>query len=89
MLTGIGKRKCFLVYRVYPSYTEQEVLEHARTVAQGIYGESADQYLLGIYRTDEDNDVAAGERFLEIRPVDSKEPKFLQSLQSINASGIR
>jgi len=89
MLTGIGKRKCFLVYRVYPSYTQQEVLEHARTVAQGIYGESADQYLLGIYRTDEDNDVAAGERFLEIRPVDSKEPEFLQSLQSINAAGIR
>ena len=89
MLTGIGKRKCFLVYRVYPSYTQQEVLEHARTVAQGIYGESADQYLLGIYRTDEDNDVAAGERFLEIRPVDSKEPEFLQALQSINASGIR
>jgi hypothetical protein len=89
MLTGIGKRKCFLVYRVYPSYTEQEVLDHARTVAAGIYGKSADQYLLGVYRTDEDNDVAAGERFMELRPVDSKEPEFLKTLQSIDAPGIR
>ena len=89
MLTGIGKRKCLLVYRVYPSYTADEVLEHARTVAEGIYGKSADQYLLGVYRTDEDNDVAAGERFMAIRPVDAKEPEFLQTLQSINAPGIR
>ena len=42
MLTGIGKRKCFLVYRVYPSFTQQEVLDHAMTVAQGIYGDLAD-----------------------------------------------
>ena len=89
MLTGIGKRKCFLVYRVYPSYTEQEVLEHAAKVAEGIYGKTADQYLLGVYRTDEDNNVAAGERFMEIKPVDSKEPAFLQTLQSIDAPAIR
>jgi hypothetical protein len=89
MLTGIGKRKCLLVYRVYPSYTAEEVLEHARTVAEGIYGKAADQYLLGVYRTDEDNDVAAGERFMAIRPVDAKAPEFLQTLQSINAPGIR
>jgi hypothetical protein len=89
MLTGIGKRKCFLVYRVYPSYTEQEVLEHAGTVAEGIYGESADKYLLGVYRTDEDNNVAAGERFMEIKPVDAKEPDFLQTLQSIDGPAIR
>ncbi len=89
MLTGIGKRKCFLVYRVYPSFTEQEVLEHAMTVAEGIYGKFADQYLLGVYRTDEDNNVAAGERFMEIKPVDAKGPEFLQALQSINAPGIR
>ena len=89
MLTGIGKRKCLLVYRVYPSYTQEEVLEHARTVAEGIYGESADRYLLGVYRTDEDNDVAAGDRFMAIRPVDANQPEFLHTLQSIDASGIR
>jgi hypothetical protein len=89
MLTGIGKRKCFLVYRVYASYTDQEVLEHSRTVAGGIYGELADKYLLGVYRADEDNDVAAGKRFMTIKPVGEKRPSFTQVLQSIDAPGIR
>ena len=89
MLTGIGKRKCFLVYRVYPSYTEQEVLEHAMTVAENIYGNLADQYLLGVYRADENNQVAAGDRLMEIRPVDGYGPDFLQALQLLNAPEIR
>jgi hypothetical protein len=89
MLTGIGKRKCFLVYRVYPSYSEQEVLEHAMTVAENIYGNLADQYLLGVYRADENNQVAAGDRLMEIRPVDGYGPDFLQALQLLNAPEIR
>jgi len=89
MLTGIGKRKCFLVYRVYPSFTQQEVLDHARTVAAGLYGEFADQYLLGVYRADEDNQVAAGLRFMTLKPVAPSAPPFLQALQSIDASKIR
>ncbi|UCD77515.1 MAG: 50S ribosome-binding GTPase [Desulfobacterales bacterium] len=89
MLTGIGKRKCFLVYRVYPSFTEREVLEHAMTVARGIYGELADHYLLGVYRTDEDNNVAAGRRFMKLKPAHSKEPAFMQVLQSLDAPKIR
>ncbi len=89
MLTGIGKRKCLLVYRVYPSFTEQEVLDHAMTVAKGIYGELADQYLLGVYRTDEDNQVAAGERFMEIKPLNPKAPAFLHVLQAIDAPKVR
>ncbi len=89
MLTGIGKRKCFLVYRVYPSFTEQEVWEHAMTVAAGIYGDSADRYLLGVYRTDEDNRVASGDRFMECRPVHAAGPEFLEALQSIDAARIR
>ena len=71
MLTGIGKRKCFLVYRVYPSFTQQEVLDHAMTVAKGIYGELADKYLLGVYRTDEDNEVAARNVFILLKLVDA------------------
>ena len=89
MLTGIGKRKCFLVYRVYPSFTEDEVREHAMTVARGIYGEFVDQFLLGIYRADEDNSVAAGQSLMALKPADSKEPPFLQALQSIDAPKIR
>ncbi len=89
MLTGIGKRKCFLVYRVYPSFTQQEVLDHAMTVAQGIYGELADKYLLGVYRTDEDNDVAAGKGFMKIKPVDAKNISFAEALQSVDAPKLR
>jgi hypothetical protein len=89
MLTGIGKRKCFLVYRVYPSFTEQEVLDHAMTVAEGIYGEFCDQYLLGVYRADEDNSVAAGQRFMTLKPVQKKDPEFSHALKSFNAPKLR
>ncbi len=72
MLTSIGMRKCFLIYRVYPSFKTQEVQEHAMTVAKNLYGEAADQYVLGVYRTDEDNLVASGEKFMTLRPVEKK-----------------
>ena len=89
MLTGIGKRKCFLVYRVYPSFTQQEVLSHAKTIAQGIYGEAAENYLLGVYRTDEDNNVAAGKGFMKLKPVDAKNPSFAEALQAVDAPKLR
>jgi len=89
MLTGIGMRKCFLVYRVYPSFTRQEVLDHAMTVAGGIYGDRADQFLLGVYRTDEDNRVAAGQQFMKLTPVGKQDPEFSEALQSIDGAGLR
>ena len=89
MLAGIGRRKCFLVYRVYPSFTDKEVTEHAMTVAHGIYGDMADDYLLGVYRTDEDNRVAAGEKFMEIRAVQPHQPVFQDALRAINAPSLR
>ena len=89
MLTGIGKRKCFLIYRVYPSFSDQEVREHAMTVAGGIYGEDAEDNLLGIYRADEDNRVAAAEQDLELRPVPAKGPEFISALASIDAPELR
>ena len=69
MLTGIGRRPCFLVYRCYPSFTAEEVRDHAMTVARNIYGADADRHVLGIFRADEDNRVAAGERPVVLRPV--------------------
>jgi hypothetical protein len=89
MLTGIGKRKCFLVYRVYPSFTEQEVADHAMTVAKGLYGELYGKYLLGVYRTDEDNNVAAGQRLMALKPVHAQGPAFLKALQSVDAPKLR
>jgi len=89
MLTGIGRRKCFLIYRVYPSFSEQEVHEHAMIVARGIYGDEADKYLLGIYRTDEDNRVAAGEHFMTLRSLRSRDPDFWKALESIDTHQLR
>ena len=89
MLTGIGMRKCFLIYRVYPSFTRQEVLDHATTVARGIYGDRADEFLLGVYRTDEDNQVAAGQHFMKLAPVEKQDPEFSAALQSIDGAGLR
>jgi hypothetical protein len=60
LLTSIGVRPCFLVYRVYSSFTESEVRQHALTVARNIYGPGYDNHLLGVLRADEDNAVAAG-----------------------------
>jgi hypothetical protein len=89
MLTSIGMRKCFLIYRVYPSFETQEVREHAMTVARNLYGETADQYVLGVYRIDEDNLVASGEEFMTLRPVEKKDPAFLDALKNIDAEKLR
>ncbi len=89
MLTGIGRRKCFLIYRVYPSFSDQEVHDHAMIVARGIYGDDADQYLLGIYRTDEDNQVAAGEKFMTLRSLRSRDPDFWEALEAIDTHQLR
>jgi len=89
MLTGIGRRKCFLVYRVYPSFTAEEVTEHAMTVARNIYGGDAERYVLGIYRADEDNQVAAGERFMALRPVGRADLPLAEALQALPAPQLR
>jgi len=89
MLTGIGTRKCFLVYRVYPSFTDQEVREHAMTVAGNIYGDDVAKNLLGIYRADEDNQVAAEKKFMKLRPVSAAGLDFLSALSAIDAPELR
>lgn len=89
MLTGIGMRKCFLVYRVYPGFEKEEVREHAMTVARNIYGNEAERYVLGIYRTDEDNAVAAGQRFMALRPVRDENPALMNALKAIDSSKLR
>lgn len=89
MLTGIGTRKCFLVYRVYPGFTAEEVRDHAMTVARNLYGRDAEDNVLGIYRADEDNAVAGGERFMELKPVGDGGPPFLDALKDVDSRRIR
>ncbi|MGD9054690.1 MAG: dynamin family protein [Desulfobacterales bacterium] len=89
MLTGIGTRKCFLIYRVYPNFSDEEVREHAMTVAGGIYGTDGAENILGIYRTDEDNRVAAGDQFMRLRPITENATEFDAALAAIDAPRLR
>jgi hypothetical protein len=89
IISGIGRRKCFLVYRVYPSFTEKEVLAHAATVGQNIYGDSADGSILGIYRADDENAVAAGEKFMTLTPVGKTRFSLIDALSRIDPRNQR
>jgi len=89
MLTGIGRRKCFLVYRCYPSFTAAEVTDHAMTVARNIYGGDAERYVLGIFRADEDNRIAGGERFIALRPLQPDGPSFAEVLSALDVQRLR
>ncbi|MBC2709603.1 MAG: dynamin family protein [Desulfosarcina sp.] len=89
MLTAVGTRKCFLVYRVYPSFTDGEVLEHAGTVSQNLYGERAEQHVLGIYRAGEENQVAAGLRPMTIVPVHDGQPDLMAALAQMDPRQVR
>ncbi len=89
MLTGIGRRKSFLVYRCYPSFTAEEVTEHAMTVARNIYGADAERWVLGIFRADEDNRVAGGERFIALRPVLSGGRSFAEVMNALDVQRLR
>ena len=89
ILTGIGIRKCFLVYRVYASYPDEEILDHAGTVAENLYGSNDAKHVLGIYRADEDNRVAADEIFMDLLPVGSDGVPLMDALASLDREEIR
>ncbi len=89
ILTGIGIRKCFLVYRVYASYPEEEILEHAGTVAENLYGSDAAGHILGVYRADEDNRVATDEIFMDVLPVGDGGVSLMDALASLDREKIR
>lgn len=89
MLTAIGVRPAILVYRVYPSFSAEEVAEHAATVAANLYGDEADQHVLGIYRVDEDNAVAAGEAPAQPQPARPQDPPLADLLASIDPRHLR
>lgn len=89
MLTGMGTRPCYLVYRVYPSFSDDDVREHARTVAHNIYGAAADESILGLFRADESNAVAAGEEPMSVRAVDGPPVGLAAALAGLDPSSIR
>jgi hypothetical protein len=89
MLTGIGCRPCFLVYRCYPSFTAEEVRDHAMTVARNLYGPDAERSVLGVFRADEDNRVAAGERPVVLRPAAAGGAAFDAALRAVDTARLR
>lgn len=89
LLNTVGTRPCFLVYRVYPAFTDAEVGEHARTVAYNLYGAGFARHILGIFRADEDNAVAAGEKPIQLRPVDSRNGDLTAALTAIDVQALR
>ncbi len=84
IIASIGRRKCFLVYRVYPSFTEKEVLAHAATVGKHIYGDKAEDAILGIYRADDENAVAAGDKLMTLTPVGQNRRPLIEALAQID-----
>ncbi|BBO68273.1 hypothetical protein DSCA_22030 [Desulfosarcina alkanivorans] len=89
MLTAVGTRKCFLVYRAYPDFTDKEVMEHAATVARNLYGNRSPQHVLGVYRAGEDNRVAAGQRPMTLVPLDPGRPGLMDALAQMDPRQVR
>jgi len=89
MLTQIGRKKCVLVYRVYDSFTDEEVIEHAHVLAQNLYGDDFADYVLGYYRTSDCNEVASGDRLMELKPVDTPEHSLNDLLGRLTPRDIR
>ncbi len=91
MLTGMGIRPCYLVYRVYPGFSDEEVGEHAQTVAHHIYGRGrqAKENVLGVFRADEDNAVAAGKRAMVLTPVAGTRSGLSEALETLDPAPLR
>jgi hypothetical protein len=89
----VGTRPCFLVYRVYPSFDDDEIRDHARTVARNLYGPGFEAHVLGIFRADEDNAVAAGERPIRLQSVELARgvagSDLAGALAALDAAGLR
>jgi len=89
MFTGMGTRPCYLVYRVYTSFSDEDVREHAGVVAANIYGQDKDKNILGIYRADEDNGVAAGQSLMTLRPVAGDGQPLAAALAGLDTAALR
>lgn len=83
-LTHIGTKKCFLVYRVYPTFKLEEIRDHAATVARNLYGQDAANQVIGVYRADESNAVASGDAPMTLRPLEPGAPSLADALRGLD-----
>jgi hypothetical protein len=89
MLTAVGTRGAFLVYRADPGFSGREIRDHAATVARNLYGEAAAEHVLGVYRADEDNRVASGDRPMVLTPLEDGQPDLLAALTGLDPKRVR
>ena len=89
MLTGMGTRPCFLVYRVYASYAVDEIADHATTVARNIYGSDYEKHVLGIFRADEDNAVAAEQKLMQVHSLKAGAGSLQKALSGLDPVDLR
>ncbi len=89
LLTSLGTRPCFLIYRVYPSFTDDEVREHAGAVASNLYGQDPRAHILGVFRADEDNRVAAGQAPVTLRALGGEARDLRSALADLDTGHMR
>lgn len=89
VLTETGMRRCVLVYNCSRTFTDGQVLEHLHTTAANLYGEHGREFLLGFYRTDVSDAVAAGREPMRLRPVRTDDPPIPQLLAKLDPRRIR
>ncbi len=89
MLTGIGRRRCLLVYRCYASYAAAEVEEHTRTVARNLYGDDCEPWIVGRFRLDEDNRVADGGHSPRVSAIEGDGTGLAETLLGLDVGELR
>ncbi len=89
VLTETGMRRCILVYSCSRTLTDSQVMDHLSTTAANLYGATRDDYLIGTYRTDTSDAVAAGNEFMNLRPIRPRDPAIMDLLAQLDPRGIR
>ena len=89
ILTETGMRRCILVYSCSRTFTDSQVMDHLSTTAANLYGAARDDYLIGLYRTDTSDAVAAGNEFMNLRPIRPRDPATMDLLAQLDPRGIR
>jgi len=89
MLRECGCKKSILIYRCYESYEYENVIEHTETVGKHLYEEEYKKHVLGVYRTNDHNEIAAGNKFMEFNAVNSKFEDIHELLKSLDPRTLR
>ena len=89
MLSECGNKKSILVYRCYESYKHEEVISHTENVGKHLYGDEHQKHILGVYRTNDHNEVASGIKYMEFNAVKSDLENIHDLLNSLDPRTLR